>query len=149
MINNITKTTIIFLFINFVVSFISDIVLNDLSTNFGIIISLRSYFQNQSIIKSGVNAGITIIIALLLNMLLSFFLFGVVVPTNFNMLIKFCTLAFIIGYVMDIFIYKMKIFDNRLDAYYKVFGSGFWGAIAFIFSIIISYFIQNNILPIL
>ena len=38
---------------------------------------------------------------------------------------------------------KFKIFGNSLDLYYKVAGAGLCGALAFVFSIIISYYIQN------
>ena len=34
-------------------------------------------------------------------------------------------------------------FGNELDLYYKVAGAGLWGALAFVFSIIISYIIQH------
>jgi hypothetical protein len=62
---------------------------------------------------------------------------------------KFCVLAFIIGYILDIAIDKLKIFGNRLNTYYKALGAGLWGAIAFIFAIVISYFIQKTIIPLL
>ena len=123
----------------------SDIVLNDLSTNFNMIKSLQTYFHKQSIIKSAFDAGITVIFALVINMLCSYFLFGFIIPNNFKNLIYFCILAFLIGYTIDILIYKLKIFGNRLNEYYKKLGAGFWGAMAFEFSIIISYFIQKNI----
>ena len=136
-----------FLFINFVVSFISDIILNDLSTKYGIIPSLKPYFNNQSIIKSGIYAGITIDIALIIIILIFFLAFGYFLPINRKMLLYFCILAFFVGYIMDIVINKFKIFGNRLDAYYAEMGAGFWGATALIFSIIVSYFIQKQILP--
>ena len=46
---NLKKSTIIFLFLNFTVSFMSDIILNDLSTNYNIIKPLQSYFYKHSI----------------------------------------------------------------------------------------------------
>jgi len=140
---------ITFIFINFIVSFLSDIILNDLSTNFGFITSLKPYFNKESIIKSGIFAAITVEIALFITIIFSYLLFGFLFPTNNKNLLYFCILAFLIGYVIDIIIYKNKIFGNRLDAYYKSLGAGFWGATAFIFSIIISYIIQKNILPFL
>lgn len=135
---------ITFILINFFVSFFSDIVLNDLS-HFNIIKSLHSYFNNQSIIKCAFIAGLTVVIALLITMALSYFLFSFMVPNNLIQLIYFCILAFFIGYLIDIIIYKFKIIDG-LTNYYKSFGAGLWGAIAFVFSIIISYFIQKYIL---
>lgn len=134
---------IVFVLINFVISAASDVVLNDLSTHYGFVTSLIPYFKNQSIILCAVSAGITVVSALLLNMVVSYFLFGFAVPSNLKQLLYFCILAFILGYGIDVWIYKMKIFGNRLDTYYKQLGAGLWGAIAFVFSIVISYFIQQ------
>lgn len=136
-----------FLFINFIVSFFSDIVLNDLSKS--VIPSLKPYFHNQSIILSAIYAGITIEIALFITIGCFYLLFHSFVPNTLKMLSFFCIIAFIVGYIADIFIDKMHIFGNRLDEYYKKLGAGFWGATAFLFSILISYFIQKEILPIL
>jgi hypothetical protein len=94
-------------------------------------------------IRSAIYAGLTIIVALLINILISKNIFGFYVPRNNNELIKFISIAFPLGYVIDIIIDKFKIFGNELDLYYKVAGAGLWGAIAFVFSIIISYLIQN------
>lgn len=142
---DINKSILIFSFLNFSVSFASDIILNDLSTNFNIVKSLRSYFHKQSILKSAFDAGITILFALVINMIFSYYLFGFIIPNNSIKLIYFCILAFVIGYIIDVLIYKLHIFGNRLDDYYKELGAGFWGALAFVFSIVVSYFIQNNL----
>jgi len=136
---------IIFLFLNFAVSFMSDIILNDLSTHFNIVKSLQPYFYKQSIIKCAFDAGMTVLFALMINMFFSYFLFGFIIPKNFTNLINFCILAFLIGYIIDILIYKFKVFGDRLNVYYKNFGAGFWGSVAFVFSIVISYFIQKYI----
>jgi len=138
-----------FLFINLVVSFISDIILNDLSSNFGFIKSLKPYFYKESIIKSAFLASVTIEIALFITIFFSYFLLGFSFPTNYNELIYFSVLAYLIGYLLDVYIYRFKVFGNRLNAYYKELGAGFWGANAYIFSIIISFFIQKKILPLL
>jgi uncharacterized membrane protein len=136
-----------FILINFFVSFFSDIVLNDLS-KYKSLKSLESYFNNQSIIKCAFIAGLTVVIALLINMGVSYFLFSFMVPGNFIQLSCFCILAFFIGYLIDILIYRFKLIDG-LTNYYKVFGAGLWGAVAFVFSIVISYFIQKYMLPLL
>jgi len=138
-----------FLFIIFIVSFISDIILNDLSSHFNMISSLKSYFQDQSILLCGLYAAITIEVALFFTMIFFYLLFRVVIPNNNTQLLYFCGLAFVIGYVMDVLIEKNKIFGNRLDPYYTEFGSGILGSLSFIFAILISYFIQKNVLPIL
>jgi hypothetical protein len=142
---SVKKSIIIFIFLNFVVSFMSDIILNDLSTNFNIIKPLQSYFYKQSIIKTAFDAGATVLFALVINMFFSYVLFGFIIPNNFTNLIYFSILAFFIGYILDILIYKFKIFGVRLNVYYKKLGAGLWGSLAFLFSIVISYFIQKYI----
>jgi len=141
---------IIFIIIIFIISALSDIILNFLSRNslikeynLKIILSLRPYFKNKSIIKSAIYAGLTIVVALLINILISKNVLGFYIPSNNNELIKFICLAFPLGYAIDIIIDKFKIFGNELDLYYKVAGAGLWGALAFVFSIIITYLIQN------
>ena len=138
-----------FIILNFIVGFFSDIILNDLSSNYGIVPSLKSYFKDHSIIISAFYAGITIVIALLVTIFAFKFFYGSLIPNSAISLFYFCIIAYIIGYTMDYFIYAWKIFGNRLDEYYKKLGHGFWGATAFVFSILVSYFIQNKILPIL
>ena len=134
---------LLFLFLNFSVAFLSDIVLNDLS-HFNILKSLQPYFYKQSILKCAFYAGLTVMIALLITMIFSYFLFGFNVPTTLRHLFYFCILAFVLGYIMDIIIYKFKVF-NGLDNYYKIYGAGLWGGVAFVFSILISYFLQKHI----
>lgn len=138
---------ITFILINFFVSFFSDIVLNDLSKYKSLksLQSLQPYFNNQSIIKCAFIAGLTVVIALLINMGCSYLLFSFIVPSNLLQLTCFCILAFFIGYLIDIIIYRFKLIDV-LTNYYKAFGAGLWGAAAFVFSIVISYFIQKYIL---
>ena len=143
-----------FVFINFVVSLLSDIILNDLANppkpfplNSQIINSLKSYFQNKSIIVSGVYAGLTICLTLIFVSLISKYILGFYVPKSYMDLMKYCAIAFPIGFVVDIFIDKMKIFGNSLNKYYKIAGAGWWGAIAFIFSIVISWALQKYIVP--
>lgn len=66
-----------FLFINFIVAIFSDILLNDFSrppaSNFfssQIIQSLQPYFANKSILQAGIYAGITIIIAVIITLMI-------------------------------------------------------------------------------
>ena len=145
-----------FIFVNFIVSIVSDIALNDIANppqpfpfKSKIIDSLVPYFKNKSIIVSGIYAGITICLTLVGVCVLSKLLFNFYVPNSLHDLLKFCILAFPIGYVVDIAIDKLKIFGKSLDPYYKIAGAGFWGATAFIFSIIISYGLQKYLIPLL
>ena len=144
-----------FIFINFVVSFISDIVLNDLAnlkqTKYisPIITSLKPYFKNKSIIESGFYAALTICLSLIFTTYINKLIFNFYIPNNNIQLFKFIILSFIIGYIIDILIDKTDLFGKSLHPYYKIAGAGFWGAIAFVFSIKISYIIQKFLLPIL
>jgi hypothetical protein len=94
-------------------------------------------------ILSGVYAGFTVIFALIVNMILFKVIYGLYIPRNVRELFFFLLIAFPLGYIADILIEKYKIFGNTLDEYYKEAGAGFWGAVAFIMSILISYGIQS------
>ncbi len=131
---------IIFVFLVFAVSFFSDIVLNKLSTSY--IPSLQPYFHNQSILRCAFDAGVIVLIGLFLTMFFSYLLFRFLVPTSIKTLFYFCGVAFVIGYLLDKLIYKEKVFGTRLDLYYKTYGAGLLGAFAFLFAIIISYFMN-------
>ena len=140
-----------FIFINFIVSFISDIVLNDLSTlnNYKSLESLAPYFKDKYILEAGLYAGLTIGVALILIMIVSSITLGYYVPKTGYQLAQYCFLAYILGYIIDVLIEKLSVFGTSLDKFYETVGSGHSGAIAFVFSIIISYFLQHNLLPIL
>lgn len=141
----------LFIILNFVVSFISDLILNDLSfkkiidTRLIIIQELNHYFKDKSVVITAFFAGLTIILSLFFTTFISKILFNFYIPTNINTLVIFNILSFILGYIIDIVIDKTKLFGKSLEPYYKVAGSGFWGAIAYLFSINLSYLIGNII----
>jgi hypothetical protein len=137
--------TLLFFLINFVVAFISDIALNDLSTHYGYLPSLKPYYKNESILKMGLYAAIPISVALIITIFLYYAIFRALLPNNYTQLFYFCIIAFVIGYILDVAIDKLKIFGSSLDQYYKEYGAGFWGAMAYLFSIIVSYFIEKII----
>lgn len=137
-----------FILLNFLVGFISDIILNDLSTRIDFLNSLILYFNNKSIIVAGLLAGLTIVSAIIPLLFLSNLLFNFYIPGNLIEFGKYLILAYIIGFLYDYLIFKFNIFDN-LEEYYEKAGVGHWGAIAFVFSIIISLIIQKYIIPIL
>jgi hypothetical protein len=135
----------VFIFINFLVGFVSDVILN--FTNF--VPSLKPYFKNKTVIESGVYAGITIVIALLIVMAITKFFLDFTVPLRNSELMRFLGIAFVVGYLADWYIYKQHVFGTSLDEYYKSLGVGHWGAIAFLFSILISYYSLKIYLAIL
>ena len=132
-----------FIVLNFLVAFFSDLVLNILSRynkSPAAIRALKSYFTyyNSSILTA-VYAGFTVVSVLLINILLSFLFLGFTEPCNKNQLLKFLLLAFPLGYIADIIIYKYHIFGKKLDSFYKIAGAGLGGAFSFLFSIFVSY----------
>ena len=109
--NNNSKLIFTFLFIVSVVSFIADVVLNDLSkTNSyfknwinqyfpksDIIDSLNTYFKNKGIIVPALYASITVLISTLILILITHFLFNIIIPTSYYELIIITIPAFILG----------------------------------------------------
>lgn len=133
-----------FVFINFIVGFISDIILNDLSRrpSTKIIQSLYIYFKHKSIIQAAIYAALTVIIVLIPTIIIFNLFFDV-----FENKILFTGFSFVTGYIADVIIDKLNIFGNTLKPYYKLAGSGLWGGIALAFSVVISYLIQIYLLP--
>lgn len=135
-----------FIVLNFLIGFFSDLVLNFLSRypqSPKSIQALYSYFKHyNSAFLTAVYAGLTVIVVLVFMMFCSYLLLGFAEPTTKKQLYTFLILAFPIGYLADILIYKMHIFGKHLDPFYKIAGAGFWGAISFLFSIVVSYFIS-------
>ena len=132
-----------YIFINFLVGFLSDIILNFIAhqfpkTNFG---TLLPYFKNKSVLKAGLYAGLTVIIVVIIISLTSKLILGFYVPNNLLNLFKYCIITFIVSYIGDVLIEELHIFGNSLNLFYKSVGSGLWGSLAILFSVIISYFI--------
>ena len=141
-----------FLLINFIVGFISDIILNDLSRSHNpdtIIGSLQDYFKDKGIIEAGIYAGLTIVVAVLMTIFVTRHIFRMKVPYSFKKLVYFSVIGYAVGYILDVVIEKLEIFGDTLDKYYKTAGSGHWGAIAFVFAMTVSYIIEKNIVPLL
>lgn len=145
------KPIYLFILLNFIVSAVSDVALNIIANTYNIlnsriIAALKPYYKTKTMFEAAVYAGITIVIALIITMIICKLLIGVTVPSNNMELLKFIGIAFVIGFIIDKLIYKLKIFGNTLDEYYKEAGSGFWGALSFVFSITISYFIMRYVI---
>lgn len=134
-----------FLTIIFIVTFICDLILNFLSRQTlapKSIKALKSYFDYyNNITLTGVYASITVIVCYLITALITFLLFNFCVPTNMNQLYMILLIAAPVGYISDIIIYKAKIFGSTLDSFYKEAGAGLYGALSFIFAIVISFFL--------
>ena len=144
------NSEIIVLLLNFFIGFISDLGLNFLSRQSYAPIAIKAleiYFKRKTIktepartIISAINAGLTVIVCLMVIMFISKFLFGFFFPVNLKQLYPYLPLTFLLGYFADVLIYKMQLFGDTLNPYYKVSGgAGLWGALSIIFSVVLSY----------
>jgi hypothetical protein len=137
--NNL-RVAVLFVIINFCVSYVCDNVLNDLSkyTQYKAFTSLAPYFKNKSIVVAGIYAGITVAFATTLLLIFNRLFLNTYLPNSRYEFIITIVIAYAIGYALDVFIYKMNIFDN-LQPFYKTVGAGNGGALSFLFSLIISF----------
>jgi len=136
------RIAILFIIINFFVSYVSDNVLNDLSkyTPYKAFTSLAPYFKNKSIVVAGIYAGLTVVFATILLLLFNHLFLNTYFQESRSEFIIIIFAAYVIGYALDVFIYKMNIFDD-LQLFYKTVGAGNGGALSFIFSLIISFIV--------
>ena len=139
--NNL-RIAVLFIIINFCVSYVSDNVLNDLSkyTPYKALTSLAPYFKNKSIVVAGIYAGLTVVFATILLLLFNRLFLNTYFPESRSEFIIIIFAAYVIGYALDLFIYKMNIFDD-LQLFYKTVGAGNGGALSFIFSLFISFIV--------
>ncbi len=138
-----------FIFVNFLVSATSDIVLNDLAMHHNLVPSLKPYFREKSVLYASLLAGLTVAAATVLLLPLSKLILKFYVPTTFKQLLLFLALSYPLGFIIDKLIEKMALFGPTLVPYYKKHGSGHWGAIAFVFSLFISFLLQKYLIPLL
>jgi hypothetical protein len=135
--------------LNFLIGFVSDIGLNYLSRQTYSpepVKALEVYFKRKSAgaepfstLISAANAGLTIVVCLVIVMFLSKILFGFYFPLKFKQILPYIPLTFLVGYFADVLIYKTQLFGPSLNPYYEATGAGLWGALAFIFSVLLSY----------
>jgi hypothetical protein len=138
---------ILFLLLNAKIAFFSDILLNILATKkikflerysfMDSLKTLKPYFENKSPFLAALYALLTVIIIVGIIMKIFQIFYNKYLPENKKEIFIYLVLSFIVGYVGDIFIYKLNIFP-RLKTYYRVVGKGLWGAIAIVFSIFMS-----------
>ena len=136
------KQPSLFVLVNFLVAALSDVILNFMSRSSyyspAAVKALRSYF-GQKVIVPAFWAGMTVVIVLLFTMVVSFLLLHFTTPTTMKQLWQFLLVAAPMGYIADIVIYKYELFGTSLNPFYKIAGAGFWGMMAFLFAIAISY----------
>jgi magnesium-transporting ATPase (P-type) len=149
------KIAILFIIINFCVAYVSDNVLNDLSkySKVKAFKSLSPYFEKKSIVGAGIYAGVTVAVATIILMILYKLVFNTYLPNTSTSLFKyssstfmvhftFFVIAYFIGYAMDVFIYRMNVFDG-LQSFYNEVGAGNGGALSFLFSLTLSSGLLN------
>ena len=135
-----------FLLLTFVVAFICDVILNDLSRRTKVLASIKPFYESGAITKLAIYSGIIISGATILLMLLFFMLFKKYLPTNMFEILIFFLMAYIWGYILDVIIDKTELLGKSIKPFYKEFGSGNSGAIAFMFMLVVSLFIFKVVL---
>lgn len=151
--HNDTKIAVLFIIINFCVAYVSDNILNDLSkySKIKAFTSLSPYFKKKSIVGAGIYAGLTVAAATIILMILYKVIFNTYLPntsshnlfsSTFMVYFIFFILAFCIGYALDVFIYRMNVFDD-LEPFYSEVGAGNGGALSFLFSLTLSFGLLN------
>lgn len=134
-----------FILINFIVSCISDIIIQYFTYQPNAnarLKSLRPYYQYYGKNTSIILAGITVCTVLLIHLLLFKIIFGIYLPTrSIKLIIYFLIFALILGYIADYIINTHHVFGRTLNEYYKIKNAHIWGMLAYFFSIFISYLI--------
>lgn len=134
---------LLFIFINFIVSAISDIVLQYFAFKPNAnsrLKALRPYYNYYGKSAAIVLAGITVCSILLIHLFLFKTIFGVYLPTrSIKLIIYFLISSLILGYFFDYVINTLHVFGNTLNEYYKIKNAYIWGMLAYFFSIFISY----------
>jgi hypothetical protein len=133
-----------FFFIAFIISFLSDYVLRYATENSILNTRLDQYFANYTPFGSAFIAGYIIVIALLISSLASTCIFNYFVPHNKKQLLQYCAIAFVVGYIADVYIMCMNIYPD-LKPYYEAFSAGLIGSITLIFVVILSYFTDKKL----
>jgi hypothetical protein len=138
---------ILFILINFIVSSISDIVIQHFAFKpnaNSILKSLIPYYNYYGKTTAILLAGLTVCCILIIHLFLFKLIFNVYLPTrSTKLIIYFLILTLILGYIADYLIKTLHIFGNTLNSYYKIKTAHLWGMMAYFFSIIISYIILS------
>ena len=127
-----------FLILNGIIGFVSDIALNILSNyNFINLNTLRPYFENKSMLYLAIYASIITFTLVLISVNIYKIIFNKLPTNDF---IYLAIIVFIIGYIADVIADKLNTFP-RMRLYYDTVGSGLWGGISILLSVILSYYI--------
>ena len=129
----------LFLIFNALVGFFSDIILNIIAKHniYKPITTLKPYFENKTTFQAAFYALLTVVIIVGIIMKIFQIFYNKYLPETSLEYIIYLVITFIVGFIGDIVIFKMNIFP-RLKTYYKVVGKGLWGALAILFSVIVS-----------
>lgn len=134
-------------FLNAIVSATADVCLNDLSRHHDFA-KLMPYFRTKSIVQAASISAATVGLAACLVLAVQDALFGRPLPTTWQQTLAFASLAFVLGFVLDVLIDKFNIFKD-LKQFYRHNGSGFWGGLSLLVSMLLSLLLQRLVLPVL
>ena len=136
-----------FLLISFIVGFVADIALNDISKTSKAYSSLLPYYKDKSIMVACGISGVTIVVATGVLMVLYKMMTNAYLPRNFYEVLTFLALGYLVGYVIDVAIDKSNILGETIQPFYKSYGSGNSGALAFEITLVISLLVTKYVLP--
>ena len=102
--------------------------------------TLRPYFKHHSMFVAALYGYVLIVVVIICN--LFYIRYKKYLPETRTEYLVFFTVTFVIGFIADIVIHRLNIFP-KLKLYYRVVGSGLWGALAILFSVSLSIFIQK------
>ena len=137
-----------FTLVLFIVSALSDIVLNYFSQQNNAnstLKSLRPYYNKYGDILTPIIAGITILTVYLINVAIFKGVLRLLPDSYLRMLDRsgqsitfFIFLAIILGILADVIIHNLHVFGNSLDQYYKQPLSYGWGFVSYLFALFIT-----------
>ncbi len=136
-----------FILISFVVGFVADIVLNDLSKSNKTFVTLRPYYADKSIFYACFLSGVIIAIGTGVLMVAYKMLTKSYLPSTFSQIVMFLAVGYVVGYLLDVAIDKFNILGESIKPFYKAFGSGHSGAIAFEVALVATILTAKYVLP--
>lgn len=136
-----------FILISFVVGFIADIVLNDVSKSTKMYSSLRPYYAKKTIFYACFLSGVIIAIGTGLLMVVYKMLTKSYLPSTFTQILMFLAVGYVVGYVLDVAIDKFNILGETIQPFYREYGSGHSGALAFEVALIATILTAKFVLP--
>ena len=139
-----------FAVILFIVSMMSDVVLDYASTLHGANKALKAlipYYTKYGSILAPILAGVTVLTVYIINVVIFDIYVGIFPHSSIKPFV-FLSLAVILGILADFTIDTFHIFGDSLKQWYRLPFSYGWGFVAYLFALLISYIIDKIIVAV-